>query len=178
MGDLFNAILYKKVLLIEYQSFKSNSIDSFEIHPYYLKQFNSRWFLIGNRFEFENLTNLALDRIISFTETNKKYQDSMIDFNDYFDDVIGVSIPPESSIIKIILNASNELTPYILTKPLHGSQKRISDSDQGFTFSIEVIPNHELEKLILSFGEGLKVIEPISFRGRIKDRLVSSLANY
>lgn len=178
LGDLFNAILYKKVLRVEYQSFKSNSIATFEIHPYYLKQFNNRWFLIGNRFEFENLTNLALDRIISFTETNKMYQDSTIDFNDYFEDVIGVSIPPESSVAKIILKASNELTPYILTKPIHGSQKRISDNDEGFTFSIEVIPNHELEKLILSFGEGLKVVEPISFKERIRERLVSSLTNY
>jgi predicted DNA-binding transcriptional regulator YafY len=178
LGDLFNAILYKKVLQIEYQSFKSDLITTFEIHPYYLKQFNNRWFLIGHRFEFENLTNLALDRIISFTETNKQYQDSTIDFNDYFDDVIGVSIPPESSVAKIILKASNELTPYILTKPIHGSQKRISDNDEGFTFSIEVIPNHELEKLILSFGEGLKVVEPVSFRERIKERLVNSLALY
>jgi predicted DNA-binding transcriptional regulator YafY len=178
LGDLFNAILYKRVLRVEYQSFKSTSVTTFEIHPYYLKQYNNRWFLIGNRFEFDNLTNLALDRIVSFAETDKKYQDSTIDFNDYFDDVIGVSIPPESLATKIILKASNELSPYILTKPLHGSQTRISDSNEGFTFSIEVIPNHELEKLILSFGEGLKVVDPISFRERIKERLMSSLANY
>ncbi|WP_291102082.1 MULTISPECIES: WYL domain-containing protein [unclassified Flavobacterium] len=68
--------------------------------------------------------------------------------------------------------------PYIMTKPLHGSQKKISNDSNGFTFSIEVIPNHKLEKLILSFGEGLQVVEPDSFKNTIKQRLLSSLANY
>lgn len=178
LGDLFNAILYKSVLKVEYQSFKSDRIDIFEFHPYYLKQYNNRWFLIGSRNEYETLTNLALDRLISITVTDKLYVATEIDFNEYFDDVIGVSIPAESEVTKIIMKASHELAPYILTKPLHGSQKKIGNDTQGFTFSIAVIPNYELEKLILSFGEGLKVVEPLFFKERIKKRLVSSLENY
>jgi predicted DNA-binding transcriptional regulator YafY len=178
LGDLFNAILYKKVLKVDYQSFKSVVMTTLEIHPCYLKQHNNRWFLIGNNPEFENLTNLALDRIISFNEIDKKYQVSSIDFNEYFDDVIGVSIPPESIVSKITLQATPNLAPYIMTKPLHGSQKKISNDNNGFTFSIEVIPNHELEKLILSFGEGLKVMEPDFYKNIIKQRLLNSLANY
>lgn len=178
LGDLFNAILYKKVLCVDYQSFKSDVMTTLEIHPHYLKQYNNRWFLIGNNPEFENLTNLALDRIVSFSEIDKKYQVSSIDFNEYFDDVIGVSISPESIVSKITLQATSDLAPYIMTKPLHGSQKKISNDNNGFTFSIEVIPNHELEKLILSFGEGLKVMEPDFFKNAIKLRLVNSLANY
>jgi len=65
-----------------------------------------------------------------------------------------------------------------MTKPLHGSQKKISNDSNGFRFSIEVIPNHELEKLILSFGEGLKVLEPQFFRDKIKERLQMSLVHY
>ena len=178
LGDLFNAILYKKVLRVDYQTFKSDAVATFEIHPYYLKQYNNRWFLIGNRMEFTNLTNLALDRIVSFAETDTPYNDTSTDFNEHFDDVIGVSIPPESIVSKITLFATPDLAPYIMTKPLHGSQKKISNDNNGFTFSIEVITNHELEKLILSCGEGLKVVEPESFKKAIKLRLVNSLANY
>ena len=178
LGDLFNAILYKKVLQVEYQSFKSDVITALEIHPYYLKQYNNRWFLIGNNPEFENLTNLALDRIVSFEAVNTEYENTDINFNEYFDDIIGVSILPESIVSKITLFATPDLAPYIMTKPLHGSQKKIANNETGFTFSIEVIPNHELEKLILSFGEGLKVVEPDSFKNKIKQRLIRSLANY
>ena len=176
--NIHNAILYKKVLCVDYQSFKSDVMTTLEIHPHYLKQYNNRWFLIGNNPEFENFTNLALDRIVSFSEIDKKYQVSSIDFNEYFDDVIGVSISPESIISKIILQATPDLAPYIMTKPLHGSQKKITNNETGFTFSIEVIPNHELEKLILSFGEGLKVLEPQFFRDKIKERLQMSLVHY
>ena len=178
LGDLFNAILYQKVLKVHYQTFKSNVITEFEIEPYYLKQYNNRWFLIGNRNEFDNLTNLALDRIVSFEEVGATIETTTIDFNEYFDDIIGVSITPDSLLSKITMEASAALAPYILTKPFHGSQKKISDAADGFTFSIEVIPNHELEKLILSFGEGLKVISPDYFRDRIKERLQLSLLNY
>jgi predicted DNA-binding transcriptional regulator YafY len=178
LGDLFNAILYKKVLRVDYQSFKSDAVTSFEIHPYYLKQYNNRWFLIGNRVEFMNLTNLALDRIVSFTEVDKKYEMTVIDFNEHFDDVIGVSIPQDGTATKITLHAAIDLAPYIITKPIHGSQKKITNDETGFTFSIAVIPNYELEKLILSFGEGLKVMAPDSFKAIIKQRLQTSLANY
>lgn len=134
--------------------------------------------MIGNNPQFENFTNLALDRIISFSKIVKKYQVSPIDFNEYFDDVSGVSIPPESTFSKITLVATPGLAPYTITKPLHGSQKKISIDENGFTFSIEVIPNHKLEKLILSFGAYLKVMEHDFFKNAIKLRLVNSLANY
>lgn len=178
LGDLFNAILYKKVLKVDYQNFKSDAISSFEIHPYYLKQFNNRWFLIGSRVEFPNLTNLALDRIVSFTETNTPFIPTDIDFNFYFEDVIGVSIPPKAISATILLRATPELAPYIITKPLHGSQKKITNDASGFTFSVDVIANHELEKLILSFGEGLTVLEPPFFKDVIRKRLQQSLSNY
>jgi predicted DNA-binding transcriptional regulator YafY len=178
LGDLFNAILYKKVLCIEYKSFKSDIITSLEIHPYYLKQFNNRWFLIGANPKFDNLTNMALDRIFSFTETNNKFIETSIDFNEYFDDIIGVSIPQNAVITKIIIQTTTDLMPYIMTKPLHGSQKKINIDETGFTFSIEVIPNHELEKLILSFGEGLRIVSPDFFKDKIKKRLLESIKNY
>lgn len=178
LGDLFNAILYKKVLKVHYQTFKSDEITEFIIHPYYLKQYNNRWFLIGKRGEYDNLTNLALDRIVSFSEHNLTYTDSEINFEDYFEDSIGVSIPVHPVVTKIVFFATPDLAPYIVTKPLHGSQKKITNDINGFTFSIEVIPNHELEKLILSFGEGLTVLEPPFFKAAIKKRLQQCLSNY
>ena len=36
----------------------------------------------------------------------------------------------------------------------------------------------ELEKMILSYGEDLTVLEPEEFRLKIKDRLVNNLNNY
>jgi predicted DNA-binding transcriptional regulator YafY len=179
LGDLFNAVHYKKVLKISYQSFKREQPADYEIHPYYLKQYNNRWFLLGHNTEVKRLTILALDRIVSFVEIKGKYiKNKDIDFNEYFEDIIGVTKPEEVDVVKIELWFSKEEAPYVLTKPLHGSQRKIKNDSEGLIISIEVIPNYELEKLILSFGERVQVKGPKSFINSIKSRLKKASASY
>jgi predicted DNA-binding transcriptional regulator YafY len=42
---LFNAIRKKITVEIQYQSFKMDEPQTLIVHPYYLKQYNNRWFL-------------------------------------------------------------------------------------------------------------------------------------
>ncbi|TXE08557.1 WYL domain-containing protein [Gelidibacter salicanalis] len=179
LSELFNAIIYNKTLLIQYHSFKSEQPNSVIFHPYHLKQYNKRWFLFGKNQHFENLTNLALDRIDSIEQAGEKFvPNSIVDFEEYFDDVIGVTIPEDNSITKIELIANPGLAPYIKTKPLHGSQKTIIEDDKGYTFSIEVFLNRELESVILGFGENIRVISPIDFKELLTHRIQQNLNNY
>ncbi|SDM35819.1 helix-turn-helix transcriptional regulator [Kriegella aquimaris] len=179
ISPLFNAMLYKQCLSITYRSFKSDEDTMLTFFPYHLKQYNNRWFLFGKGGDYDNLTNLALDRIIQIKNSNLPFiENTEIDFNEYFEDIIGVSKSIGVKESKIILHAVPDLAPYIKTKPLHGSQQKITDNDQGFTFSIKVIPNYELEKLVLSFGEQLKLLEPEELRIKLKARLQNSLNNF
>jgi predicted DNA-binding transcriptional regulator YafY len=178
LADLFQAILKKQVLKVSYQSFKQSKAQVCILHPYYLKQYNNRWFLLGKNPDFETFTNLALDRIVSFEEVALPFLNTKINFELYFDDIVGVTVPVEAELTKIILSAKPGLVPYIQTKPLHGSQKQLSLSEEGLLFSIEVIPNYELEKNILSFGEELEVIEPKSFRDKLQDRIFKMIQKY
>jgi predicted DNA-binding transcriptional regulator YafY len=178
IGDLFNAILYQKVLKLEYQKFDHETSKTFEFHPYYLKQYNNRWFIIGRFPKYENLTHFALDRIVQFEEIDAKYITSLVNFDEYFEDIIGISKPKNATIEKVLLLATNDLKPYLITKPIHGSQKRISENENGYLLSIDVYINFELENLILSYGETLKVVEPKSLQETIKNRLLKNVANY
>ena len=170
LGDLFNAIHYKKVLKIRYKPFKGIA-EEHEIHPYYLKQYNNRWFLFGYNKKSDYLSNMALDRIEEITEKKGKYFVSEIDFGEYFEDIIGVTRPKDVEPVKIELLFSKEEAPYILTKPIHGSQKKIKQDENGLLISIEVIPNYELEKLILGFGEKVKVLKPKEFKMTVQKRV-------
>ena len=179
LGDLFNAIVYKKSLKIIYQSFKSDKASEIVFHPYFLKQYNKRWFLFGKNNQYPGITNLALDRILSFSDHNIKYiENNEVDFESYFDDIIGVTLHQDEELTKIEIWASNDIAPYIKTKPLHGSQKRISENEDGYTFSIEIIPNMEFEQLILSYGEKVKVLSPDNVVSRIKLMVHGCLKNY
>lgn len=78
---------------------------------------------------------------------------------------------------KVKLRFSPPQAPYIHTKPLHGTQKEKSD-ESGLIITIEVIPNVELEQLILRYGENCKVLEPEGLKQKIKDRIENSFKNY
>ena len=173
---LYNAILYKKVLNIGYKSFNSDEIKSIIISPYYLKQYNMRWFLFGKSDNYETITNLALDRIESIETVKKEYINSDIDFNEYFEDIIGVTIQNEN-VLNIVLKVDKSLIPYITTKPLHGSQI-IYDRDNNFEVHLKLIPNYELETMILSFGEKIQVLEPIILVEKLKERINKMKNNY
>lgn len=174
--ELYNAILYKKVLNVSYKNFKTENSTSIIIYPYYLKQFNMRWFLFGKSDDYETITNLALDRIESIEPVSKNYINSDIDFKEYFDDVIGVTVPNDKVEI-IVLEISESLMPYVKTKPIHGSQI-IKEVDGRNYLQIKVIPNYELEMLILSHGEKIKVLEPLFLVEKLLDRVNKMKDNY
>ena len=176
ISELYNAIIYKKVVAIEYKTFKNENSITYELSPYHLKQFNKRWFLFGKSPNFETLTNLALDRIISIKETDKTYENSNIDFNEYFEDIVGVTIP-DAKVETIKIKIAESLVPYIKTKPLHPSQA-YKFEDNAHRVIIKVIPNYELESLLLSHGENLQVLEPTSFVEKMKSRIEKLKNNY
>ncbi len=179
LGELFNAILFKKVLKVKYKSFTHDQIESHTISPYYLKQYNNRWFLFGRNPKYDGLTNLALDRIEEVIEQPLTYiENTTYDFDEYFEDIIGVTKPVGKKLETVTLWFSFKQAPYILTKPLHGTQRKKSYDESGLIVTIEVIPNIELEQLILRFGENCKVIEPVDLKLKIQQRLNEAIRKY
>ena len=135
-----------------------------------------RWFLFGKSFGYVTISNLALDRMEYIMESNQEYIETDIDFNEYFEDIIGVTIQNEN-VLDIVLKVDKTLIPYITTKPLHGSQK-IYDEDDNFEVHLKLIPNYELETLILSFGEKVQVLEPVILAEKVKERINKMKNNY
>ena len=91
LSPLFNAIVNKTPLLIEYKTFDGKEF-KWEIHPYHIKQYNNRWFLIGlNNDEYHNISTVALDRIVNFEQLHRPFIENTIieDFDDYFYDIVG-----------------------------------------------------------------------------------------
>jgi len=177
LGPLHNAIFYKKALNISYQPFENDAPFDVVIHPYFLKQYNNRWFLFG--FNQENGKydwNLALDRIVSIKETNIGYhKNTVIDWNEYFEDIIGVTKPSNADIENVVLHFNSKTGNYIQTKPLHGSQKSKWLNDNTLQVTLQIIINYELERLILSYADSVVVIQPLSLAHVIKNRLKEAL---
>ena len=178
--DVFNAIRNQRVVELEYQSFKRDLPITYFFHPYFLKEYNSRWFAIGKSEGFAQYSVFALDRICKITQTNRQADHDEYDFSEHFEDVIGVSVPGGCDPERICLQIHKSSWPYIETKPIHGSQKRWREGDEGDFTGIElsVHINYELIANILYRGSAIRVVSPESLRDRIKTEAEKMLGYY
>ena len=179
IDPLHKAIINRTPLEITYQSFKTTKPQLITFFPYLLKEYRNRWFLLGASKKGYAIMILALDRIEQIKEIiSEEYQVAEFDVIKYFDDVIGVSKMPNQKPQKIVLSITKEHSPYIITKPLHPSQKILKETAKETIFSIDVIWNFELEREILGFGEHIKVLSPKRLCGKITSRLKNTLSQY
>lgn len=179
IDPLHKSIINKKTIEISYQSFKAKLPQVITFYPYLLKEYRNRWFVLGANRKGKAIMILALDRIEHFKEINsEKYHKAEFDVNIYFNDVIGVSKMPNQTAQTVVIKIIKEHAPYIITKPLHPSQKILKEDSDGTIFSIDVIWNFELEREILGFGEQIKILSPKRLSGKIQSRLKQTLQKY
>jgi predicted DNA-binding transcriptional regulator YafY len=180
LGRLFNAISYKQVLRVSYQDFKSHFPYEVIIHPYFLKEYNNRWFLFGlNPDKGKSDWTLALDRIKNIDEiSNENYKESEVQWNEYFQNIIGVTKPLNLLESQVILHFYGPICKYVLSKPLHGSQKTKFLQSEILEVRLELIMNYELEQVILSFGDKVQVISPVGLVKKVSLILANSISRY
>ena len=177
LADIIDATINHQTLDIFYLTFRGKEI-MMTIHPYYVKQYNGRWFLYGLNDELKRITNLALDRIQSYEKSEKPFiKNEHYDFSLYFDDVIGATIPSDDVKIETIgLRFSTNRFPYVVSKPIHKSQKVIDESNG--IIEIQVRPTRELDQQLFSFIPDVEVLYPEWYRLQIQEKIEENLKKY
>ncbi len=177
---LYQSILDKKTIQIEYKSFRAREAQLFVCFPHLLKEYRNRWFLIASIKGKRSLFTLALDRMVSLqdlpAEDFEEYDG--IDFDRYYEDLIGVTKSDKDRAHKVILFIDKANAPYVLTKPLHHSQQVLNEDETGTIIRIDVVLNFELEREVLGFGESMKVLAPQKLVTKIKARLENARHKY
>ena len=169
LSRLIELIAHHQVIKVVYHNFRTGLDNNIVLHPYYLKQYNNRWFLFGRNHQLDRIDNLAIDRIKSFEEARDiqfipKWDN--VDFEHYFDNVVGVSRPreetePDTILIKVDKNEY----PFLESKPIHKSQQLVDS--ENCVIQIKAIPNYELDHQIIAYGSALEVLSPEPYRQRI-----------
>ncbi len=181
LGELYQAIYYRKVLIVEYQPYENDTPFTLTIHPYFLKQYNNRWFVFGLNPEKEKYDwNLAIDRIVTIHESQEDdyITNSFIDWEEYFEDIIGVTKPVDGRVEKVVLRFLGKTAKYMVTKPIHGSQRSKWLDGETLEVTLSVMLNYELERLILSYADSVIVDQPASLAGNIEQRLSNAALQY
>ena len=165
--QLFNAIDHKDVLTIEYCRFGYEPKERI-IYPYYMKQYLRRWYLFATIKDHDFVTCFSLDRILSVRINNEEeFRETTIDFNHYFDDIVGVTHPDNGVVEHIVIEGDGWAEYYLRTLPIHPLQQLESLGEKGCRVTMDLMINRELEREILSYGEHLKVKAPESLRKRM-----------
>lgn len=173
LNPLYQNIAKEQVIEIEYKSFDSAEGTKFIVSPYFLKQYNSRWFFFGWNHKENYIQNFPLDRIVALDSCKENFIENTTDFEEYFADIVGVSNDLSKNPVKVKIKLSDNIVSYIDSKPVHGSQKLYRN-----ILRLEVKLNYELESVILFFGEKMTVLEPPELVESIKKRLAEINNNY
>lgn len=181
LSPLYTYIAHRQTLRITYKSFAARQAQKFIICPYLLKEFRNRWFLYCSKASSLLLFNLALDRIVDIEPVDVPFHDNpQFDPEHFFDDVIGVSknIGERSRIITFW--ASCEQSKYIITKPIHPSQKLMckNTEDGSCIFQIKVVVNIEMYSVFMSYGDGVRILSPASVAKNMKKHLYKAIEQY
>ncbi len=126
LGDIYESIIKNRILKISYRHFRATEAAELIIHPYFLKEFNNRWFLFGWSEKNNRVENMALDRmevIKVTTGRNFTKENEIFDPEIYFSNIIGVTNIAGAQVEEIELLFHKDRAPYVTTKELHIARK-------------------------------------------------------
>ena len=143
-----------------------------------LKEFQTRWYLVGIRDDIQKLRVFGIDRISEIETTNKTFKPKR-GFNplDMFRHTIGInSTENEPQLIE--LSFTKLQGNYVKALPWHYSQQILTDNEEELRIELFVNPNLEFKQRIMATGAAVKVLKPQWLADEIRDRLKASLERY
>ena len=165
LTTLLEAMKQNQSLTIDYQSFWHEHPYTFDVHPYALKMFKQRWYLLAYNVSMESLRVYGLDRILQVTpHPRKRFKmphdfDAALFFGDYYGVCLGETGPQ-----LVRLKVSADQSPYVRSLPLHPSQEEVETTDEYSIFTLWLSPEFDFVQALLAMGEDVEVLAPERLR--------------
>ena len=169
------ALKTNRRLNITYQRFGCESYEK-TVSPYALKLFRQRWYILT--YTGRHIATYALDRMLSMGITDETFE-MPEDFSpeEYFAEYYGITTD-DTPMAHVVIRAYGNVPDYLRTLPLHASQKEIEHTDEYTEFSYDIRPSVDFVLELMSYTDGLEVLEPIELREEIYKTLQASLERY
>lgn len=178
ISRLLPLIRDRKVIQFDYQKFNEEAPTKRTLHPYLLKEYRNRWYLIGMQEPQKRISTFALDRISKIIVTKQNFE-WHADFSSqtYFQHAYGITTfegKPQSVRLKFTKASSG----YIKTQPLHSTQKILKENSKSLEIELNVGITIELIMDILSYGSNVKVLSPKFLVTTIREKLLENIRLY
>ncbi len=177
LGKIIEAIASKKVLKIFYKPYEEDKPYFTFVHPYLLKEYRFRWYLVGLNDQRKLLRTYALDRIWEIEETRQEYTPAAFSVKDYFKHAVGV-IVPHGEPQEILLQVRKPQAQYMISQPLHESQLIHEETSEHIVFAFTVFATWEFKSMIRGLGSEARILSPEDLKNDMIGELQATLANY
>jgi predicted DNA-binding transcriptional regulator YafY len=176
---LLHAIKNKLSIAFLYQKFDEETPSSRTVHPLGLKEFRNRWYLMAQDTKDNQIKSFGVDRISHLRISDRIFSwPSAYSIEEQFRNCFGIISPADNKPERIVLSLDAFAGKYIKTLPLHPSQKILKEDDEEIYFELHLCITHDLMMELLSHGDSLKVIKPVSLARKLKQAHLSAAARY
>ncbi len=178
LEPLLNAIKKRRMIRFFYELFDSSAHKSYLVQPLLLKEYQTRWYLVGIRDDVQELRIFGIDRINRLELLSKTFEPKR-GYNplDVFRHTIGINIS-ENKPEFVQLSFTRLQGKYVRTLPWHHSQKILDNNHDELRIELYVNPNLEFKQRIMASGAAVKVLKPKWLADEIRDRLQASFERY
>ena len=173
LTTVIDAMRENRKIVLSYRGYSMDEYRDMTVHPYCVRLFKRRWYLIGYS-EYSKAVRLyMLDRARDAAMLREGF-DFPDDFNaeTYFEDYYGVRIS-EAGKERVLLKVMPKIRDLVRTVPLHASQTEIETNSEYSVFEMYLKPNFDFMQEVISYLGNAEVIEPVWLRREVADTLKS-----
>lgn len=190
LTSIMDAMTENHRIVIEYRKYTSSETDRYNLHPYAVKEFAKRWYLVAYCMEREAMRVFGLDRIQSLEIKAETFQmPKNFDVDELFATSFGIYIPKEKG-KSVVFRSTQKEANFLRDLPIHKSQKelnirdikkRLPEADPGpdeVWFEIFVCPDDAMTMEFCKHGGRIEVMSPASVREAVAAELRTAANQY
>ena len=172
LTTIIQAIRDNRKLKVRYQGYRMDKEMTFELEPYFIREFKRRWYLYGHKdFDKDFKPHMyALDRMMEveiLPDTFKMLED--LDAKTWFQSLYGIRKYDDMERQHVLLKVYGKQVRYFCSLPLHSSQEEVETHKGYSVFAYNLAPDYDFKQDVLSFGDTVEVLEPVTLRRDIAE---------
>lgn len=177
--ELLQAVKRRQLVTFTYSSYQAGEASDRKVEPYGLKEFRNRWYLVARDQNDGLIKCFALDRLTGLIVSDTKFDmPAGFSIENYFRDCFGIIRPRDEEPQEVELTFDPHQGKYIKSLPLHNSQVIISDSDTELRVWLKLFITHDFVMELLSFGDTVKVVKPLSLADELLNAYKNAISQY
>ena len=180
LPTIIQAIRDNRKLKVRYQGYRMEEERTFELEPYFIREFKRRWYLYGHKdYDKDFKPHMyALDRMLEveiLPDTFKMPEG--LDAKAWFQSLYGIRKYDDMKSQQVLLKVYGKQVRYFRSLPLHSSQEEVETHKGYSVFAYNLAPDYDFKQDILSFGETVEILKPERLRNTIK-KTINKLYHY